>query len=363
MERVPPQKLLDATTALLEAFGMDTPEAESVAASLVSSEIRGHNSHGVIRLTTTYEAMIEDGAIDPTATPITERHSSSVISVDGNRAFGQLTGDYIVDAGVEAAEETGISVVGVRGGCHLGRVGEWAERAAEGGVATFGFINSGGTSRTVTVPGSADRLFATNPITVGIPTFDELEFPIVLDMATSQVAHGKITKLAVDEGTVPEAWTVTETGDHVEDAVTFEETDTGAILPLGGQASGRNGYGLALCAELFAGIIGQGEVIGDDENDHVNNAGMFVFVDPLRFSSQAEIETVIRTVNEQIRNADYPEAVETGYATKGDRALLPGEPEHRKRLEYEKEGIPLTDGAVDSLTELAEERGVETPLF
>lgn len=362
MKHIQPGKLLDVTTELLEAFGMATPEAESVAASLVDAEVRGHNSHGVIRLATMYEAMIDNGSIDPKATPIVERHSPSVISVDGNRAFGQLTGDYIVDAGIEGAEEAGISVVGVRGGCHLGRIGEWAERAAEEGYVTFGFINSGGTSRTVTVPGSADRLFATNPITIGIPTFDELDFSIVLDMATSQVAHGKITKLAVDEGTIPEAWTVTETGEHVEDAVAFEE-GKGALLPLGGQASGRKGYGLALCTEIFAGIIGRGEVVGQDDNEYVNNAGMFVFMDPLRFSTEEEIEDVIRIVHEQIRNADYPDAVETGYATKGDRALLPGEPEHEKRLEYEAEGIPLTEGAIDALTQLAEERGVETPLF
>jgi uncharacterized oxidoreductase len=362
MRRIPPQTLLDVTTDLLEAFGMPEPEAASVAASLVSAEIRGHNSHGVIRLTTTYEAMIEDGAIDPTATPRVERHSTAVASVDGNRAFGQLTGEYIVDAGVDGAREAGVSVVGVRGGAHLGRIGEWAERAAAEGMVSFGFVNSGGTSRTVTVPGSADRLFATNPITVGVPTFDELEFPIVLDMATSQVAHGKITKLAVDEGTVPAEWTVTETGEHVDDAVAFEE-GKGALLPLGGQTSGRKGYGLALCTELLAGIVGRGEVIGQDENDHVNNAGMFVFVDPLQFSSREEIEAVIGTVHSQIRNADYPDAVETGYATKGDRALLPGEPEHETRLEYEADGIPLTDGAIDALTELAEERGVSTPLF
>jgi uncharacterized oxidoreductase len=362
MRRVSPEALLDATTELLEAFGMAEPEAASVAASLVSAEIRGHNSHGVIRLSTLYRAMVEEGSIDPKATPTVERHSPSIVSVDGNRAFGQLTGDYIVDAGIEGAEEAGISVVGVRGGCHLGRIGEWAERAAEEGYLTLGFVNSGGTSRTVTVPGSADRLFATNPITVGIPTFEELEFPIVLDMATSQVAHGKITKLAVDEETVPEAWTVTETGEHVEDAVAFEEGE-GALSPLGGQASGRKGYGLAFCTELFAGIVGRGEVIGQDENEYVNNAGMFVFVDPLRFSSKEEIEDVIRTVHGQIRSADYPDAVETGYATKGERALLPGEPEHRTRLEYEREGIPLTDGAVEALTELAEDHGVGTPLF
>ncbi len=362
MQRIQPEALLDATTKLLESFGMETPEAESVAASLVSAEIRGHNSHGVIRLATMYGDMIDVGSIDPKATPIVERHSPAVISVDGNRAFGQLTGEYIVDTGIEAAEEVGISVVGVRGGCHLGRIGEWAERAAEEGFVTFGFINSGGTSRTVTVPGSADRLFATNPITIGIPTFDELEFPIVLDMATSQVAHGKITKLAVDEGTIPEGWTVTETGEDVVDAVAFEE-GKGALLPVGGQTSGRKGYGLALCSELFAGIFGRGEVVGQDENEYVNNAGVFMFVDPLRFSSQEEIEAVIRTVHDQIENANYPDAVETGYATKGDRALLPGEPEHQKRIEYEADGIPLTDGAIDALNDLAEERGVETPLF
>lgn len=362
MRRVSPQTLLDVTAELLEAFGMPEPEAASVAASLVGAEIRGHNSHGVIRLSTTYEAMIEDGAIDPTATPDVERHSPAVASVDGNRAFGQLTGERIVNAGLEGAEAAGVSVVGVRGGTHLGRVGEWAERAAEEGFVSLGFVNSGGTARTVAPPGSADRVFATNPVTVGIPTFDALEFPIVLDMATSQVAHGKITKRAVDEGTVPEEWTVTEAGTHVEDAVAFEE-GAGALLPLGGRTAGRKGYGLALCAELFGGIIGHGEVVGEDDNDHVNNAGMFVFADPQRFSTRAEIEGVIRTVHGQVRNAAYPSAVETGVSTDGDRALMPGEPEHDTRRRRESEGIPLTDGAIEALTELAETRGVGTPLF
>lgn len=362
MRRIPPQTLLDVTTELLEAFGTPKPEAEAVAASLVSAEIRGHNSHGVIRLTTTYEAMIEDGAIDPEATPIAERQSASIASVDGNGAFGQLTGGAVVDVGTEAAEEAGVAVVGVRNGAHLGRIGEWAERAADAGLASFGFVNSGGTSQTVAPPGSADRVFATNPVTVGIPTFDVLDFPIVLDMATSQVAHGKITKRAVDGGTVPEEWTVTETGEHVREASAFEEGE-GALLPLGGRASGRKGFGLALCAELFGGIIGRGNVVGQNGNEHVNNAGTFVFVDPLGFSSRGEVERVVRTVHEEIRTANYPSAVETGAATKGERAFLPGEPEHETRVRYESEGVPLTEGAIDALTVLAEERGVETPLF
>jgi uncharacterized oxidoreductase len=362
MRRVPPRTLLDATTELLEALGTPEREAASVAASLVAAEVCGHSSHGVIRLATTYEAMIEDGAIDPTATPTVERHSAGVASVDGNGAFGQLTGDRVVDAGVEGAEAAGVSVVGVRNGTHLGRIGEWSERAAETGVASVGFVNTGGTSRTVAPPGSADRLFGTNPITVGIPTFDALEFPIVLDMATSQVAHGKITERAVDGEPIPEGWTVTEAGEGVAEATDFEAGE-GALLPLGGRTSGRKGYGLALCAELFGGIVGGGDVQGQSDRDHVNNAGMFVFVDPLQFSSREEIEAAIRTVHGEVRNAEYPSAVEAGVATKGDRALMPGEPEHDTRRRREEEGVPLTDGAVEALTELAAKRGVSTPLF
>ncbi len=359
--RIMAGRLRDVATELLLAFGTSEAAATQIATSLVDAELRGHASHGVVRLSTTYQPMVNAGAIDPEATPTVERRSASLTSVDGNRAFGQLTGREAIDAGLESARESGVAVVGIQNGAHLGRIGEWAERAADDGVIAFAFVNTGGSMATVAAPGSADRVFATNPIAVGIPTFDELPFSIVLDVATSQVAHGKVTKRAVDGRRLPEGWSVTETGDPVRDPGTFE-AGTGALLPLGGQTAGHKGFGLAVCAELFGGIVGRGTVYGQDGPEWVNNAGTLVLVDPLRFSSQEEIEHVVASVHDRVKSATYPSAVSTGSTTKGDRALLPGEPEYRTLVRREEEGIPITDRTAIALSELADSLGIELEL-
>ena len=362
MKRFSVDELRDVATELLRGFGASEEAGRRVATSLVDSELRGHASHGVIRLATTYEAMVETGAIVPEAEPTFERKSASIISVDGKRAFGQLTGRTAVEVGCAGAHETGVSVVGIRNGGHLGRIGEWAERAADDGLVFLAFVNSGGTMATVTAPGSADRLFATNPIAIGVPTFETLRFPIVLDMATSQVAHGKITKRSVDGKPLPSGWTITETGEPVEDAEAFE-AGTGALLPLGGRTAGHKGFGLAVCAELFGGIIGGGNVYGQEEGKWVSNAGAFVFIDPLRFSTHAAIADVIASVHDHIKGATYPSAVETGVATDGDSALLPGEPEYRTLCRREAEGIPVSDRTAAALLDVGDSLGVDIALF
>lgn len=164
-------------------------------------------------------------------------------------------------------------------------------------------------------------------------------------------------KRAVDRADLPTEGAVSETDDFVTDAETFE-AETGELLPLGSRAAGHKGYGLAVCAELFGGIIGHGTVYGQDSLEWVRNAEIFVLVDPLYFSSKAEIQATIASVHDHIEHTPYPDAVETGAATATNRALPLIEPEHQTLVRRE-EGIPITDRTLGALADLADSLGVE----
>jgi uncharacterized oxidoreductase len=304
-----------------------------------------------------YRRMLEAGAIDPAAEPEIEGRGATA-TVDGNHAFGQVVGRRAVDAATERAAEHGVAAVGVRDGAHLGRIGEWAERAAERGYLFAAWVNTGGLAPLVAPPGSATRRLATNPLAFGVPSFGALEFPIVLDMATSQVAHGKVSKRAVENEPLPEGWVVDEAGEYVTDAERFEEGE-GALLPLGGLTSGYKGFGLAMVAELFAGALGDASVSGQDPEGIVNNAAAFLAVDPERFASPDANRRRIEALVDYVASAEYPDAVSAGDAARGDRALVPGEAEYRTRTERAAEGVPLAPETVALFVDLAEELGVE----
>jgi uncharacterized oxidoreductase len=361
--RIPVEELEPFARDVVRAYGASEAAAERVAESLVEADLRGHRSHGTIRLPMLYRRMLEAGGIDPAAEPETEG-SGATAAVDGNHAFGQIVGRRAVDAATERAAEHGVAAVGVRNGAHLGRIGEWAERAAERGYVFAAWLNTGGLAPIVAPPGSATRRLGTNPVAFGTPSFGTLEFPVVLDTATSQVAHGKISKRAVENESLPEGWAVDETGEYVTEAGAFENGE-GALLPLGGLTSGYKGFGLAMIAELFAGVLGDAFVSGQDAAGVVNNAAAFLAVDPDRFSSAEANRRRIEALVEHVRATEYPDAVRAGDTARGDRALVPGEAEYRTRTERATEGVPLAPETVALFVDLAEELGVEglPPLF
>jgi len=146
MSRIDPAHLEAGATVLLE--GLETPAdaAGRVAASLVDADRCGHGSHGVVRLATMYAPMVAAGTLDPTATPTVDDADLGALRVDGNRGFGQLTARVAVDAAAAVAEDRGTATVGVKNGAHMGRIGEWAERA---GVVGDGEVFGEGPSGSV----------------------------------------------------------------------------------------------------------------------------------------------------------------------------------------------------------------------
>ena len=358
MSRIDAEKLETFAHRLLEQVGATEEVASQVARSLVAADLRGHGTHGVFRIPWYVEGIEELDWINPNATPQIESESESTAIVDGNSTFGQVAGRVAVDVGIGKADRTGIGIVGVRDATHLGRIGEWAERVTDAGyLGTFQVATQGG-SETVAPAGSGEPLYSTNPIAYGIPTFDVLEFALVLDIATSQVAHGKIRTLAEADRPIPEEWTTTETGHPVSDAKTFREGE-GALLPLGGRASGYKGFGLAVMAELFASIIGDGYVSGQQDLERSQNIAAIYIIDPTQFTTEEEIKDRIRVFTERIRSASYSSEVPVGAGAKQERGLLPGEPEYKYRIDRERDGIPLAAETVATLHDLAIEYSIE----
>lgn len=360
MPRIAPDALHGFVTDLLIEIGTPGGHAGAVAASLVAADLRGHNSHGSMRVPR-YGRMIDDGAIVPDAVPTVET-SGPAARIDGGDAYGQLVGREGVDVAVEAADENGLAAVGVRNASHLGRVGEWAERAADRGYLFLAFVNTQGGSATVAAPGTVDRRLSTNPIAVGIPTFDRLPFPIVLDAATSQVANGKVRDRVAKGDPVPEGWLIGPDGEPMTDGARFMAGE-GAALPLGGLLSGYKGFGFGLIAELLAGIVSDGQVMGQRSAEWASNAAAFVAIDPLRFTSRSAVGDRVTALAAHLRSADPSPAVPLAGGARPEPAALPGEPEYRVAMDRLDAGIPLPDRVVEELVELADgaDRAIDIP--
>lgn len=335
MRRIPPAELEAFVEQLLRAFGTPQAPATDVAANLVRADLRGHGSHGT-RLLPGYAELVEGDKIRPSASPTIE-DNGTILQVDGNGAFGQYIGAETLVAALERADVNGRCVAGIRNGAHLGRIGEFAERAAEAGFLFATFVN-GPQEVPVVPPGSNQIRLCTNPIAFSIPTFGALSYPIVLDMATSQVALGKIKRRQASGDSIPDDWAVSNEGEPITNPDRFDKVG-GRLLPLGGRSTGHKGYGLAIIAELFAGIFGAGHVLGERANKWGNGAAMLVF-DPCRILPKDGIEDRVTTLANHLKAA-------------GDDVKLPGEPEHRAQIRNRENGVPIPEKDAIALREIA----------
>lgn len=345
--------------AVVAAEGAPETVAADVASVLVRANLRGHDSHGIARLTL-YDEMIADGTIDPTAEPALIAETATTATVDGNGRFGQAVGGDLMALALEKAETNGLALVGARNATHLGRIGEWAERATADGYAFVGMVSTQGGGLSVAPPGTTDRRLSTNPLTLGLPTFDALPFDLVYDAATSQVANGKIYEKRAADEPIPEDWAVAADGSPLRDPEAYVEADAGAMLPLGGRTAGYKGFGIATMIELFAGIAGDAPVAGEHDPPWFNNAAWFLVFDPLIFTDRTRLTDRIEALAAHLRSA---EPVDTpGPGARGTTAKLPGEPEHELTTERVDRGIPLPEATIEALDRLAADLGVEARL-
>jgi len=333
---------------IAEAFrmvGMPASDAEQVASLMAQADLQGSDGHGVLRLPQ-YVKRIKAGGINlnPDIRVIIERPASAV--VDGDNGMGHLVVSRVVEVAMNKARQCGVAWVGARGSNHAGPASLYARMPMQQDM--IGLYFAVGNANHLPPWGGADMLLSTNPIAAGIPASHEP--PIVLDMATTVAAYGKVKSKAKAGEMMPEGWMIDRKGKPLTDP---SRADEGFLLPIGGH----KGAGLALVVGLLAGSL-QGAAMGkeviDFNKDHrskTNTGQAILVIDLNAFGEPGVFKAGVDTLIRDIRSSERLDGVE--------RIWLPGEQSHWRRQQYLQEGIPISAGVAKDLLSLSDELGIE----
>jgi len=243
------EPLRQLAESLLAAVGVPKPHATVVVAALLDADIEGVSSHGLMLLPM-YLDRISAGSVSPTAEGRIVADTGSQVVIDAENALGQVTAERATDLSTTRARQHGLAAVAVRNAFHFGAAGRYARAMAGQGCVGLVMAN---TRPLMPAPGGAERVVGNNPLAVGVPTDGE---PIVVDLALSAAAMGKI-RLAASRGEpIPEGWACSADGLPTTNA---KEAISGMLLP----AAGAKGFGLAVMIDLLAGGLSSGG-IGDE---------------------------------------------------------------------------------------------------
>jgi uncharacterized oxidoreductase len=335
--------------ALFVAAGVPADEAETVSRSLVGANLRGHDSHGVMRVLQYCDALAAGRLVAGAAFTVLSE-TPALLAADGNWGLGQVQAHRLLNRLLDKAAALGVAAGTLRRCGHTGRLGEYAEAAADRTMAFLGTVNSHGTGRRVAPPGGSAPRISTNPICLGAPTPGD---PLVLDIGTSVVAEGKVRVHHQKGEPVPEGWLLDAAGRPTTDPGVLYREPRGSLLPLGG-SQGYKGFGLGLMLDVLAGGLSGGPCSHADAPPPVGNTVLFVVFDPARFGGTDHFLAEAGALAESVRSC--PPAQGAG------PVQLPGDPELRALERRRAEGIPVSDGTWKLLTALAERLGVPVPV-
>lgn len=341
--RVAVSRLEAFVAAVLAAEGMPEGDAAKVAGLMVAADLLGADGHGVFRLPR-YVARLRAGGFvaRPDIRVVARRGATALI--DGGNGFGHLVMDRAVTLAGEIARDQGVGWVGARMSNHAGAAGVHALRLAEAGLV--GIYLAVGNANHMAPWGGIELLLSTNPIAIAVPGEGE---PVLLDMATTVAAYGKV-KLAADRGeAMPEGWMIDREGRPLTDPTKVEG---GSLLPIGGP----KGFGLALMFGFLAGTL-NGAAFGRDvidfnaDDGSATNTGQAVIaVDPAAFGDPAAFRRQVEVVRAEMTGS----ALRPGF----DAIRLPGKRALRVRRERLAQGVPVPEGLRGRLNALAAERGL-----
>jgi LDH2 family malate/lactate/ureidoglycolate dehydrogenase len=344
-QRTRPETLLSFTEAVLRAEGVPEPDAHLLADTLVTAELWGHASHGMLRLPW-YVARLRSGAMTRVTTVERIRDIGALVVLDGGNGIGQVITDHAISLGVERAREYGVSAIGVRNSGHFGTAAYFTRKAADQGCVAFLCTNA---SPAMAPWGGRQKSIGTNPWSIAAPA--GRHGTVAMDLANTAVARGKVY-LAAERGTeIPEGWAADADGNPTTDPRSAIE---GLILPM----AGPKGYVISFMFDVLAGVL-TGSAFGTDvagpyEPDSVSGAGhLLLTIDVAAMTDPASYAERVEALVDATRSAET--------APWADRILVPGELEDRTLAELTTTGVTLTATTWTSLVTLAAETEVELP--
>src|SRR5438876_948729 len=346
--RIAHKTLIEFIAAAYRAAGIPAADAQKAAELMAASDISGADGHGVFRLPQ-YIRRIKAGGLNTKPDIRVIRRTRATALIDGDNGLGSLVVARAVEAAIALARENGVGWAGTRNGNHAGAAAVYAAMPLEHDM--IGVYFAVGNANHLPPWGGIDMLLSTNPIAIAVPALEER--PLVLDMATTVAAYGKV-KVAAQQGkTMPEGWMIDRQGRPLTDP---SRADDGFLLPIGGY----KGAALALMFGLLAGTLNgaaNGADVVDFNKDDVTptNTGQAIcvvdikaFAEPVAFKRQ--VDQVIRQL--------HGSALLPGF----DHIRLPGEDRHRRIEERRAKGIPIPRELRAALDKMAGELAI-TSLF
>lgn len=333
MANVDADALTAWTTAVLKSWGHCEADASFIAETLIDANLRGIDSHGVLRLPA-YRERVAAGLVLPNARPEVTV-DKAVVHVDGHRAAGQVAAREAMLAVAETARSHGVASAVVRSSAHFGAAGFYARQLAREGFVAIVVSNS----EPVVVPfGGRDPLLGTNPFAFAAPGKPH---PLCVDMATSTSAMGRVMVKAEAGETIPPDW-----GIDADGHATTDPHQVVSLLPFGGP----KGYGMGMLVETMAGVL-SGAAIGSDIGNMYSdfskpqNSGHWMLaLDVDQHLPLAEFLTRMALLTDRAHSVRP--------APGGSGVQIPGEPEETHRAQRLAEGIPVPDSMVAELEEL-----------
>ncbi len=332
---------------IFRAWGAPDDIAACVAHSLVESNLAGIDSHGVVRIGNYYR-FVKPGWWLPAGRPMIARQGPCTAIVDGNWGFGQPAMHMAVDIGIGKAREHGIAGIGVIQTGHIGRLGEYVEKAAAAEMIALMGTNNARSGGHVVPYGGAERMFSTNPLAAGVPAREHS--PFILDFATTVVAAGKLELAGEPDKPLPEGWAVDHEGRPA--TIARQYLEGGAMLPF----AGHKGYALALLIELLAGALtGAGvserpRVVPTGGLGFAGNATFLIVLDVAHFTDVDRFFTDVEGLFERL------EGVKPAPGFR--KVIIPGEPEAQNRLRRTETGVSVTGVIWEQIVGIAAESQV-----
>lgn len=337
------EQLLQVAANLLRGGGFSTEQASQVADLLVWANLRGIDSHGVLRIPR-YVEMRELGLINPAAAPQEVAGRGAIRVIDADRAPGAQGMVLAASTAVRLAEAHGIGWCAVRAITHAGAIGYYAEQVARRGFVAIVMTAS---KPLMVYFGAKGEAISTNPIAIAVPRTDA-DHPLILDMSTAAVALGKIMA-AKDAGRpIPPGWAVDKDGLETTDPAAAQ-----AVLPM----AGPKGSGLSLMIEILASVLSGNPLIsmalrtGRDPGGN----GLVAALDPTAFGPSLPLGPAVEELCHAIKA--LPPVVDA------NPVLLPGERSLNTMRARLRDGIPIATGTLKRLAALGQKHGVDTSVI
>ena len=342
------ESLLQFTVECFSRAGFEESKALFIAETLIEADLRGLNTHGVIRIPM-YLDRVKLGLIDPSAETKVILDQGSFAILDAQNGMGQIASQLAMEMALEKAKSPAVALVGVRNSNHFGAAAYYSMMALE--KKAIGICCSN-TEPLMPAPGGAKAVVGNNPFSVAIPAKNRL--PIVVDMATSAAAIGKIMLAQKRGNSIPPGWATDRFGNDTTDPE--KALDGGMLLPVGGP----KGYGISIIIDVLAGILmgsGFGEKVKSPLKDLENRqrAGhLFMAINIESFLPVDQFCSHVDDLIDQVKNGPKAAGVK--------EVFLPGEIEYHTKNRRLKEGIPLPQDLVQQLEAYGKDLGVKSSL-